>query len=195
MARRSLGVTPSKFNITAADIKAATGARALTNAEARRLGVSLRTYTTQKAGVKKLDKSKLISRRQARKNTLSTLFGSGKIVTPEYVRKEYFAERGGRFALGHFQQIREKYVEQKYGAPKVTVSKSGKVKKTYINAESGQEVRLSSVTLKSDKEFAKAYKDVKLLGDDRVSTVRRLTALYTLTGDEYYKRLLQRYFQ
>lgn len=187
MAYKKPAKVPGKLRITEADIKAATGARVLTSAEARRSGASLRTYTTQKPGVKKLDKSKFLSRRQVTKQTLSVIYGGGKVVTPEKRAAINFAEAGGRSTQTLFQERRRQYAIQKYGKPKIRTTRSGRIVEEFP-------VKLSSITLKSDKAFARLYRESQSEGRDRVSTIRRLTALYDLTGDEYYKQLLQRYF-
>lgn len=167
-------------------IKEKTGFRPLTQAElakvvelnrksgwsnkaAKTLGS--RAYTSQKEGVKKLDLTKVVSRRDARQAALTvkrTLNGMGDKVTLEReAKRNKNANRGRNHQTVYSQTLKD------YAA--LTGRKKGELRK--------------------DPEFRRLYKDYSNESRSRAATRRRLEALRVLDpiNSEYYSRLLERY--
>jgi hypothetical protein len=188
-------------SITKADIYNEKGLRALTASEHRKLGVepSKRLYTSQKAGVKTLDRNKVVSRRYALEATIFAI--EGKKTSLEKKAKENKKLGGGFNERSSFNAIRKRFIAF-HGKVSVHMSKSGKRIETYfLPNEKGElvEVKLGEVNTKKNKVFGDLYKAARKEKknkdgtNNRTIAKARLEAWYQLTGDDKYLKYLQAY--
>jgi hypothetical protein len=183
----------SYASITTADILVHTGLRPLTASESRRLGYQPGArFTSQKKGVKKLLKDKTVSRRQALQTGQKEVHGVA--ITLEKKAAKNYGRAGFTRRNSEYRHLRDLYIEQKYGKITERTNRAGKIVRVYP-------VNLKEVNTKSDKEFARLYKEATLKQPPRDVTSakyvritkRKLAALRELTGEERFDDLLAKY--
>lgn len=168
MARRP---RPLSFGFSVAKTKELTGYRPLTAEEKRRLNLpkTVTSYTSQKVGVKKLDKSKLISRRRAEQEAL--YIEKGVRTTYERIAEKNIIKRGGRKYHERYEHALEAYTKLKYGEVKIHVTKGGRIKKLFP-------IKKSEIS--KEAEFLAIYKKSRYRGKNRRKIREKLEALHVL---------------
>lgn len=102
------------------------GYRKLTKAEAKKLGTSDRNYTSQKAGVKRLDKTKVRGRRSLEQEVLGIQY--------ERAATENRARRGNRSPLDRHARYLESFRAQFPGMSRAQARQDPRFKKAYRKA-------------------------------------------------------------
>jgi hypothetical protein len=143
---------------------AAQGLRRLTKSEAAKLGVSARYYTSQKAGVKRLDRSKVVTRRAAETPVLGQSFDAAAKVNRE--------RRGGRSPLTRYKRYRQAFQASHPGMGAKEVMSDPEFQRLYAQATS------KSRTLRATAKRLEALKALGLLPENDFTEMLASTVTY-----------------